>query len=142
MKSFALLIACFYLMVTTAFAQSKDEVAVSTACSAFQKAIIDGDKNALESLTLKSLSYGHSSGMVENQSQFITVLSSGSVDFTSIDISDQTIQVSGKNAIVRNIFKGTFIKEGKSTEIRIGVLMVWKNAKGNWKLLARQGYKI
>lgn len=142
MKSFALLIACFYLTVPTVFAQSKDEVAVSTACSAFQKAIIDGDKNALEGLTLKSLSYGHSSGMVENQSQFITVLSSGSVDFTSIDISDQTIQVSGKNAIVRNIFKGTFIKEGKSTEIRIGVLMVWKNAKGNWKLLARQGYKI
>lgn len=142
MKSFALLIACFCLTVTTAFAQSKDEVAVSAACSAFQKAIIDGDKSALESLTLKSLSYGHSSGMVENQSQFITVLSSGSVDFTSIDISDQTIQVSGKNAIVRNIFKGTFIKEGKSTEIRIGVLMVWKNAKGNWKLLARQGYKI
>ena len=93
-------------------------------------------------MTLKSLSYGHSSGMVENQSQFITALSSGTIDFTTIDITDQTIQVSGKNAIVRNIFKGTYIKEGKSTEIRIGVLMVWKNAKGNWKLLARQGYKI
>lgn len=142
MKSFALLIACFLLSITTLVAQSKDEVAISTACAAFQKAIIDGDKNALESLTLKSLNYGHSSGLVENQSQFITALSSGAVDFTTIDITDQTIQISGKNAIVRNIFKGTYIKEGKSNEIRIGVLMVWKNVKGNWKLLARQGYKI
>ena len=142
MKIFVLLFACLCLTGTRLVAQSKDEMAISAACSSFQKAIIEGDKTALESLTLKSLSYGHSSGMVENQTQFITTLASGTVDFTTIDITDQTIQVSGKNAIVRNIFKGTFIKDGKSTEIRIGVLMVWKNAKGNWKLLARQGFKI
>lgn len=142
MKIFVLLFACLCLTGTRLVAQSKDEMAISAACSSFKKAIIEGDKTALESLTLKSLSYGHSSGMVENQTQFITTLASGTVDFTTIDITDQTIQVSGKNAIVRNIFKGTFIKDGKSTEIRIGVLMVWKNAKGNWKLLARQGFKI
>ena len=142
MKSLTLFISCFLILGNNLMAQSKGEVAVAAACSTFNKAIIDGDKNTLESLTSKSLSYGHSGGLVENQSQFVTALASGATDFTNIEIIDQTIQMSGKNAIVRNTFKGTLVKEGKTTELKIGIMMVWKNAKGNWKLLARQGYKL
>lgn len=142
MKSTAIFLCCLWLLVVGATAQTKEESAVIATCATFNKAIIDGDKGQLENLTLPALSYGHSSGLVENQSQFINVLASGSVDFTSIDITDQTVQISGKNAIVRNNFKGSLIKEGKPTEIKIGVLMVWQNINGHWKLLARQGYKL
>jgi hypothetical protein len=130
------------MVVLNVSAQSKEENDVAAACSNLNKAIIDADQATLEKLTLKSLSYGHSSGLIENQTQFISALISGNTDFTNIEITDQTIQVTGKNAIVRSTFKGTLLKEGKPTEIKIGILMVWHNAKGNWKLLARQGYKI
>jgi ketosteroid isomerase-like protein len=45
-------------------------------------------------------------------------------------------------AIVRNIcsIKGT--KDGAPLDIKIGVLMVWKKEGAEWKLLARQGYKL
>ncbi|ULQ50733.1 nuclear transport factor 2 family protein [Flavihumibacter fluvii] len=142
MKSFVPVFAFLILIVGNAAAQSKEESAVMAATSALNKAMVDGDKTSLESLTATELSYGHSSGKVDNQSQFITALVSGSVDFTSIDITNQTIQVSGKNAIVRNMFSGKLTSDGKPVELKIGILMVWKKYKGNWKLLARQGYKL
>ena len=96
----------------------------------------------LESLTAEELSYGHSGGKVENKTQFITALVSGTVDFISIDITDQKITVAGKNAIVRNMYAAKLTNEGKPVELKIGTLMVWQKIKGNWKLLARQGYKL
>ena len=32
--------------------------------------------------------------------------------------------------------------DGKPTTTKIGVLQVWQKQDGNWKLLARQGYKL
>lgn len=134
----------FILCVFTAQvkAQSPEEIKVGEAVTALNKATIDADKNVLESLTADDLSYGHSGGKVENKTQFITALVSGTVDFISIDISDQKITVAGKNAIVRNMYAAKLTSEGKPIEIKIGTLMVWQKIKGKWKLLARQGYKI
>jgi hypothetical protein len=142
MKSFVLSLCCLLLITVDAVSQSKEETDLADVCKAFNKAMIDADKSTLEKLTLKTLSYGHSSGLVENQTQFITALVNGTIDFTNIDITDQTIQVSGKDAIVRNTFKGTLLKDGSPFELKIGLLMVWKNVKGNWQLFARQGYKL
>ena len=72
MKSTAIFICCLGLLAVDAAAQTKEESAVIATCATFNKAIIDGDKGQLEILTLPALSYGHSSGLVENQNQFIT----------------------------------------------------------------------
>ena len=32
--------------------------------------------------------------------------------------------------------------DGKTTNIDIGILEVWQKQGGDWKLLARQGYKL
>ena len=32
--------------------------------------------------------------------------------------------------------------DGKPTSTKIGALQVWQKQDGNWKLLARQGYKL
>ncbi|MBL7764410.1 MAG: nuclear transport factor 2 family protein, partial [Chitinophagaceae bacterium] len=88
------------------------------------------------------LSYGHSSGKVENKEQFINEAINGPVDFISIDISNQTIVVVDKNAIVRHIFYTKMKRDGKDDEIKISVLQVWQKQKGKWKLLARQAVKV
>ena len=91
----------FLFVSIIAFAQSTEEGKLAAAASALNKAMIDPDKNMLESLTAEELSYGHSTGKIENKMQFITALTSGAVDFSSIDITDQTIKIAGDNAIVR-----------------------------------------
>lgn len=142
LKSLVLGISTVLILSTGVMGQSKEEAAVTAAAAALTKAMLDGDQQALEKYTSKSLSYGHSSGKIDDQSQFISALIKGNTDFTSIDITDQTIRIAGKMAIVRNTFAGKLTVDGKPLEIKIGILMVWKNAKGNWKLLARQGYKL
>ena len=142
MKKLISLFAFLFVSAAIVTAQSAEETKVAEAVTALNKATIDADKNMLESLTAEDLSYGHSGGKVENKTQFITALVSGTVDFISIDITDQKITVAGKNAIVRNIYAAKLTNEGKPVELKIGTLMVWQKIKGKWKLLARQGYKL
>ena len=142
MKKFLCLFLFFLASATVAVAQSLDETKVAAATEALIKAMIDADKNVMESLTAEELSYGHSTGKVENKTEFMAPMVSGALDFLSIDITDQTIKLAGKNAIVRNTFTAKLTNDGKPSDAKIAVLMVWKKVKGEWKLLARQGYKI
>ena len=59
-----------------AIAQSKEVNAVSAAVEALRKAMIAADRSALEKLTADELSYGHSSGRLENRVECIDALSS------------------------------------------------------------------
>ena len=128
--------------VVIVHAQSNDEKELTATADRFIKALVKADKTVLEELTASELSYGHSSGKEENKTQFIGRIASGSVDFITIDISDQTVKLVGKVAIVRHVFTSKLVDDGKALDIRIGVMMVWQKQKGKWKLLARQAYKL
>ncbi len=66
---------------------------------------------------------------------------SGKSAFKTIDITKQTIQLVGDLAIVRGHFSSDIIPEGKPGHVELELLMVWQERGGEWKLLARQGYK-
>lgn len=137
---------CFLLLIVTlsntSIAQSKDENAVAAAVENLRKAMIDGDKAALEKLTCDELSYGHSSGKIEDKAAFVEALASGKSDFVTIELSGQTIKIAGNAAIVRHILNGTNVDAGKSADVHLSVLTVWQKQKNEWKLLARQAVKI
>ncbi len=139
-KIFYLLV--FFSVSTITHAQSRDEKQVATAVKELNKALLHADKKVLENITVSELSYGHSSGKIENKTQFVEAIVKGIVKFSDIDISDQTITIAGNNAIVRHRFSAKLINNGTPLEIKIGALMVWVKQKGKWKLLARQGYKL
>ena len=58
-------------------AQSGDEAAVAQAVEAFRNATLKADRPQFTALTAEQLSYGHSSGRVENKTQFIDAATSG-----------------------------------------------------------------
>jgi len=88
------------------------------------------------------LSYGHSTGKVEDQAAFVDALASGKNDFVTIDLSEQTIKVVGNTAIVRHILNGTSNDGGKPGVVKIAVFLVWVKQGKEWKLLGRQAVKI
>jgi hypothetical protein len=136
---------CLLLVITTGnilFAQSKDENDVVTVVESFRKVMIDPDKAILEKLTAAELSYGHSNGKVQSQAEFVDALVSGASDFVTIDLSEQTIKVTGNVAVVRHVLNGTNNDGGKPGVVKIAVLMVWVKQSKEWKLLARQAVKI
>ena len=123
-------------------AQSGDEAAVTQAVEAFRKAQLTKDRNQFEALCADQMSYGHSSGRIETKKQFIDDATGPRSVWKFIELSNQKIQIAGNNAIVRHVFTGETVSEGKTNAIKIGILMVWQKQDGRWKLLARQAYKI
>jgi len=142
MKKIGLFIAFIMLVSTSINAQSKAEQTIADAVSALHNNVVNPNREQLDKLVSADLSYGHSAGKVENKEQFIDFLFNGPFKFTSINVADQTIKVSGKNAVVRHVFIGKATNNGVPTDIRIGNLMVWRKEGSQWKLLARQAFRL
>lgn len=136
----------FFIALTTTLlnlqAQTREEENVAAAVVFLVKSLENGDRESLEKITSEYLSYGHSGGMVENKSQFVEALASGQSDFISISISNQSIVVTGKNAIVRHRLDASTKDRGKEGEAHLNILLVFRKEQGQWKLLARQAAKI
>ncbi len=142
MKKIELFFALMMFVVTNIYSQSQSEQAVATAVIALHSNVVNPERKALDMLVSDALSYGHSAGKVENKEQFIDFLFNGPFKFTSINTTDQIIRVSGKNAVVRHIFIGKATNAGVPTDIKIGNLMVWRKEGGDWRLLARQAFRL
>jgi ketosteroid isomerase-like protein len=133
----------FCLCVSLAVqAQSKEEKALTVAVEKLREAMVEADKKALETLLAPELSYGHSAGKMEDKAAFIESLVSGKSDFTNIDLTEQTITVVGNTALVRHHLAGLMSDAGKIANVNLGVLLVWQKQQGQWKLIARQAFKL
>lgn len=138
----SLLTLVLFLSVLAVKAQKNAETQVLAAVEQLKSAMINAEKDALLKLTAKDLSYGHSSGKVEDQSTFVETIASGKSDFVSIDFKNQSVKVSGKTALVRHQLHATTNDGGKPGEAHIGVLLVWQKQDREWKLLGRQAFKL
>ena len=137
----------FSLLVFSTFfqfasAQSKEETAVATAVETLRKAMIDADKAGLEKITASKLSYGHSNGRIEDKATFVGNIVSGQSDFLTMDLTAQTIAVTGQTAIVRHTLGAKTNDGGKPGTVNLYVMLVFGKEGGQWKLVARQAVKI
>lgn len=140
MKSFVLGLLCASLACTS-FANS-DQQQLEEKVSALRSAMIEGDRKALLTLSAPQLSYGHSSGTMEDQAAFVEKIASGKSDFVTMDLREQTITISGDTALVRHNLKADIKDGGVPNTIELGILLVWQKQAGEWKLLARQAFKF
>lgn len=116
-----------------------DEVAA--AVEDLRRAMLDPTPAALDALAAGALSYGHSSGMVEDKAAFMDALVSGRSDFRRIDLSDQAIAVSGDVALVRHTLDADTCDGGRPGHVALKILLVWQRQRDGWKLLARQAVR-
>jgi len=142
MKKIIASLAAFFLMTLLTTAQDKHEKAVANAVEQLRKAMVDADKTVLENSVADQLSYGHSGGHIDDKKEFVEKIVSGKSDFVTIDLTEQTISISGKVAVVRHILTAKTNDGGKPADVHLRVLLVWQKKSGNWKLLARQAVKI
>jgi ketosteroid isomerase-like protein len=129
-------------IISGTMAQNKEEAAVSAAVENLKKAMIDGDKAGLEKITADQLSYGHSSGKVEDKASFVDNIVTGKSDFVTIELTNQTVTVAGDAAIVRHALSATTNDNGNAGSVKLNILLIWQKQKGQWKLLARQAVKV
>ena len=123
-------------------AESSDQAAVSQAVEALRKALLEADKARLQQLGADQLSYGHSDGRVQTKAEFIDGVMTRKAIVKSLAFPELTVAVVGDAAIARHIYLSDSETDGKPTNTRIGALQIWQKQDGNWKLLARQGFKL
>ena len=86
-------------MSLPAFAQNAEEKSVEKSVEFMREAMISGKKSDLEKIGTDTLSYGHSSGRIENNAEFIDAIVTGKSDFVTIDLKDLTIHVDRKSVV-------------------------------------------
>jgi ketosteroid isomerase-like protein len=123
------------------FANASDEAAVKDSVEALRKALLAADKSQLEQLAADQVSYGHSSGKVQNKAEFVDGVMTRKAVVRSLDFPELTVAVAGDAAIARHLYVSDSETDGKPNHIRIGSLEVWQKQDGSWKLLARPGFK-
>lgn len=140
----SVLALCLTLMagVPVAYSQSADEAAIAKAVESLRQAMFARDPKGYEALISENVSYGHSAGRIENKQEFIKASLANKSVMKSLTFTDQTIQVNGSHAIVRNTYNGVSELDGKTNNTKIGVLMIWAKEGNAWRLYARQAYRL
>jgi hypothetical protein len=60
----------------------------------------------------------------------------------SLTFPELKVGLAANAAIARHMYASESETDRQASSVRIGVLAVWQKQDGNWKLLARQGYKL
>ena len=117
---------------------------VAAAVNQLMQGFLNADESILKSLTADELNYGHSSGVIQNKSEFVAeIVSRKPLVYESIELLEQSVCLSGDAAVVRHIFTSqTKNIDGEPGSVRIGVMQVWQLRDGKWKLFARQAFRL
>jgi len=129
-------------LIGPAHAEAADETAVKKAVEEMKTAWLKQDKAKLEAMTLPQLTYSHSDARIEDRTKFIEGVMARKANVKSLEYPDMTVHLSGNTAIVRHLWVSESELEGKVTNTKIGVMQVWQNQAGGWKLLARSSYRL
>jgi hypothetical protein len=114
---------------------------VTAAAERLRLAMIDPNASTLDGLVAEQLSYGHSGGRVDTKQSFIGDLMNGKSDFVTLDLTEQTVALSGDVALIRHALSAQTNDSGKPGTVSLKVLQVWQRQGAQWKLVARQAVR-
>ena len=127
-----------YVAATPA-ASDKD---VAQAVDHLTQAMLHKDIPELNALTAENLTYGHSSGKIQNKKEFIADIETGKSAFKTLEMQNQTITVSGDVALVRHHFSAQALKGTEVVPTEIENFQIWQKQDGKWLLVGRQAFKF
>ncbi|WP_263263142.1 nuclear transport factor 2 family protein [Pseudomonas sp. RIT-PI-S] len=134
-------LVCLYAGMVAA-AQPTSEQEVAEAVGKLTQAMWHKDIPQLQALTADNLSYGHSSGNIQDKQAFIADIETGRSGFDRLEMLNQTITLSGDTALVRNHFSADAVNSGKKVPTEIENFQVWQKQHGKWLLIGRQAFRF
>ncbi|MBE8592763.1 nuclear transport factor 2 family protein [Pseudomonas sp. MAFF 301449] len=130
---------CLFSGYVAAAPNDKD---VAQAVDHLTQAMLHKDIKQLQALTAEQLTYGHSSGKIQNKQEFIADIETGRSGFKTLEMQKQTITLQGDTALVRNHFHAQAVNSGVEVPTDIENFQVWQKQKGHWLLIGRQAFKF
>ena len=107
-------------------------------------AMIKADKDALNRLLASELTYTHSNALFETKAEFIASVTSGKIDYVSVEPSetDWKVRLEGNIALVNGVAAVNVVDSGKDLKFKIRYTTVHRNNSGQWQLLAWQATRF
>lgn len=133
-----LLIILFLGMPFILKAQSESEVI--SAMQSLHQAMVKNDSVTMLKMTDKALSYGHSNGWIETQSEMIRDIGSF-LQYHKIIEDSISVKMSNNLASVRFVGDYTVTNKGNDGQYHLRVLEIWIKNGDQWQLFARQAVK-
>ncbi|TWC56595.1 uncharacterized protein DUF4440 [Pseudomonas sp. SJZ080] len=121
---------------------SSAEKDVAQAVDHLTQAMLKKNIPELNALTAENLTYGHSSGKIQNKQEYIADIETGRSAFKTLEMQNQTITLSGDVALVRNHFSAQALKGTEVIPTEIENFQIWQKQKGKWLLVGRQAFKF
>ena len=115
---------------------------VAQAVDHLTQAMLHKDIAELNALTAPNLTYGHSSGKIQDKKAFIADIETGKSAFKTLEMQNQTITLSGDTALVRQHFSAQALKGTEVIPTEIENFQIWQKQGGKWLLVGRQAFKF
>jgi len=125
-----------------AAAPSAGDKDVAQAVDHLTQAMLHKNIAELNALTAENLTYGHSSGKIQDKKAFIADIETGKSAFKTLEMQNQTITISGDVALVRHHFSAQALKGTEVVPTEIENFQIWQKQKGKWLLVGRQAFKF
>lgn len=143
MKKLKLLVGFLCLFTGYVAAAPADESDVAAAVDKLTLAMLHKDIAQLETLTADNLTYGHSSGNIQDKKAFISDIETGKSAFKELKMLNQKITLSGDVAMVRHHFSAQAISKEKGiVPTEIENFQIWQKQDGKWLLIGRQAFRF
>lgn len=105
-------------------------------------AIKSQDRDALEVILSQDLVYTHSSGLVEDKSQYIAAVTGGSQKYDAVNYEATVIRIYGMTAVVATKATMSGSTKGQPFNAQLRLLHVWVKEADKWVLVAHQTTRL
>lgn len=131
-------------MSLSGIAQSNDEIRLLNNTRLLHKTVFETkDSLVLDNIFGSSVTYGHSSGKVENREEAIRGIIHSKINFVDLTIDGIQVQLVGNTAVTRHVMTANeLMADNQKRPLKLLVLFVWVKERKEWKLMARQAVKI
>ena len=136
-----LLTILFFFTSLLVFAQV-DSMGLKESMQKLDKALVQKDELVLQKILHNNVSYGHSSGWVQNKTDVLNDFKNGKLIYNKLESSNPVILAINKDwATVRMDTKAEGLLNGNAFNLSMYIMQVWMKTKVGWQLFARQSAK-
>ena len=134
------ILTALFTVVPGSRAATEDEI--SKAEKGWAAAVTSRDYAALERILGDQLVYAHSTGNIENKSEYMARLRSGAQRYETIEHQSTTIRIYGDSAVAHSKARIAGKSNGNPFDDRLMVMHFWVKQGGTWRLVAHQTTKL
>ena len=138
------LLIAFALLTTTlcAYAAAGDEQQIQDAEKAWAAAVKAKDFAKLEAMLTPDLIYAHSTGIIDDKTQYISKMKTGKQNYAGIEHKSTAVRLHGNSAIAHSKVRMHGTNAQGPFDDQLMMMHVWIKSGGKWLLAGHQTTRL